>query len=142
VPETLESSDLNLRTKSLWLVAAIAVAVLGVALLLVGKLVAVANDRELALQIGWNLLFIALSAGILAAGAAFWVVRRITLPLRRLASTMSGMARTGQIAGDFPSAGGGSEVQLIEETFRSLTVRSPSRSAPASAPTSRRWGRW
>ncbi len=122
MPETLESSDLNLRTKSLWLVAAIAVAVLGIALLLVGKLVAVANDRELALQIGWNLLFIALSAGILAAGAAFWVVRRITRPLRRLASTMSGMARTGQIAGDFPSAGGGSEVQLIEETFRSLTV--------------------
>lgn len=63
MPETLESSDLNLRTKSLWLVAAIAVAVLGIALLLVGKLVAVANDRELALQIGWNLLFIALSAG-------------------------------------------------------------------------------
>jgi putative nucleotidyltransferase with HDIG domain len=102
--------------------AAIAVAVLGVALLLVGNLVAVANDRELALQIGWNLLFIALSAGILAASAAFWVVWRITLPLRRLASTMSGMARTGELSGDFPSAGGGSEVQLIEETFRSLTV--------------------
>ena len=124
MPDTLEFSDLNLRTKSLWLVAAIAVAVLGVALLLVGNLVAIdmANDRELALQIGWNLLFIALSAGILAAGAAFWVVRRITLPLRRLASTMSGMARTGQLAGDFPTVGGGGEVQLIEETFRSLTV--------------------
>jgi len=121
-PEAMESSDLNLRTKSLWLIAATAAAVLGVALLLVGRLVSVADDPLLARQIGWNLLFIALSAGILAAGAAFWVVRRITLPLQRLARTMSQMARTGQLQNDFPTAGGGSEVQLIEETFRSLAV--------------------
>jgi putative nucleotidyltransferase with HDIG domain len=122
VPEAMESADLNLRTKSLWLVGAIAAAVLAIALLLVGRLVAVADDPLLARQIGWNLLFIALSAGILAAGAAFWVVRRITLPLQRLARTISGMARTGQLQNDFPTAGGGSEVQLIEETFRSLAV--------------------
>jgi putative nucleotidyltransferase with HDIG domain len=121
-PESMESSVVNLRTKSLWFVAAIAAAVLAVALLLVGKLVAVADDPQLARQIGWNLVLIALSAGILAAGAAFWVVRRIMLPLRRLANTMSGMARTGQLERNFPTAGGGSEVQLIEETFRSLTV--------------------
>ena len=89
----MESSDLNLRTRSLWYVAAIAAAVLGVALLLVLRLVSVADDPQLARQIGWNLLFIALSAGILAAGAAFWLVRRITLPLRRLSHTMTEMAR-------------------------------------------------
>jgi putative nucleotidyltransferase with HDIG domain len=118
----MESSVLNLRTKSLRLVAAVAVAVLGIALLLVVKLVAVADDPQLARQIGWNLLFIGLSAGILAAGAAFWVVRRITLPLRRLSQTMSGMARTGELQSDFPTVGGGSEVQLIEETFRGLVA--------------------
>lgn len=118
----MESSDLNLRTKSLRLVAAVAAAVLGIALLLVVRLVAVADDPQLARQIGWNLLFIALSAGILAAGAAFWVVRRITLPLRRLSETMSAMARTGELQSDFPAAGGGSEVQLIEETFRGLVA--------------------
>jgi putative nucleotidyltransferase with HDIG domain len=118
----MESSVLNLRTKSLRLVAAVAVAVLGIALLLVIKLVAVADDPQLARQIGWNLLFIGLSAGILAAGAAFWVVRRITLPLRRLSQTMSGMARTGELQSDFPTVGGGSEVQLIEETFRGLVA--------------------
>ena len=32
------------------------------------------------------------------------------------------MARTGQLQSDFPTAGGGSEVQLIEETFRGLAV--------------------
>ena len=113
---------MNLRTKSLWLMATVAAAVLGIALLLVLKLVAAADDPQLAREVGWNLLLIGLSAGILAAGAAFWVVRRITLPLRRLAQTMSEMARAGQLQSDFPTAGGGSEVQLIEETFRSLTV--------------------
>jgi len=118
----MESSVLNLRTKSLRLVAAVALAVLGIALLLVARLVDVADDPQLARQIGWNLLFIALSAGILAAGAAFWVVRRITLPLRRLSETMSRMARTGELQSGFPTAGGGGEVQLIEETFRGLVA--------------------
>lgn len=116
----MESSDLNLRTKSLRLIAAVAAAVLGIALILVVRLVMVAGDPQFARQIGWNLLIIGLSAGFLAAGAAFWVVQRITLPLRRLADTMSGMARTGELQSDFPTAGGGSEVQLIEETFRGL----------------------
>jgi putative nucleotidyltransferase with HDIG domain len=118
----MESSDLNLRTKSLRLMAAVAVAVFWIALLLVARLVFVADDPQLARAIGWNLLFIGLSAGVLAAGAAFWVVWRITLPLRRLSETMSGMARTGQLQSDFPVAGGGSEVRLIEETFRGLVA--------------------
>ncbi len=118
----LESSDLNLRTKSFRLIAAVAAAVLGIALILVVRLVMVADDPQLARQIGWDLLLIGLSAGFLAAGAAFWVVQRITLPLRRLAETMSGMARTGELQNGFPSAGGGSEVQLIEETFRGLVA--------------------
>ncbi len=118
----MELSDLNLRTKSLRLVAAVAVAVFWIALLLVARLVFVADDPQLAREIGWILLFIGLSAGFLAAGAAFWVVRRITLPLRRLSETMSGMARTGELQSDFPAAGGGSEVRLIEETFRGLVT--------------------
>lgn len=118
----LEPSDLNLRTKSFRLIAAVAAAVLGIALILVLRLVTVADDPQLARQIGWNLLLIGLSAGFLAAAAAFWVVQRITLPLRRLSETMSGMARTGELQSDFPSAGGGGEVQLIEETFRGLMV--------------------
>jgi len=99
-----------------------AATVLGVALLLVYELVSVSDDPLLARQIGWNLLFIGLSAGALAAGAAWWMVRRITLPLRRLAEAMSEMARTGQLQSDFQTAGGGREVKLIEETFRGLTI--------------------
>jgi putative nucleotidyltransferase with HDIG domain len=118
----MESLNLNLRTRSLWFTAVIAALVLSVALALVFKLVSVADDPQLARQIGWNLLFIGLSAGILAAGAAWWVVRRIMLPLRRLAETMSEMAKAGELRRDFKTAGGGAEVQLIEETFRALTV--------------------
>jgi len=113
---------LILRARSLWFTIAVAATVLGVALLLVHELVSVANDPQLARQIGWTLLMIGVSSGILAAGAAWWVVQRITRPLRRLSATMSEMARTGQLASDFPAAGGGSEVRLIEETFRSLTL--------------------
>ena len=113
---------LNLRTRSLWFTAAIATMVLGVALFFVYQLVSVADDPQLARQIGWNLLFIGLSAGILAAGAAWWVVRRVMLPLRRLAEAMSEMARTGELRSDFETSGGGAEVKLIEETFRGLTV--------------------
>jgi putative nucleotidyltransferase with HDIG domain len=118
----MESIVLNLRTRSILFTAAIATTVLGIALLLVYQLVSVSNDPELTRQIGWNLLFIGLSAGILAAGAAWWMVQRINLPLRRLAETMSAMARAGQLRSDFLSAGGGSEVRLIEETFRALTI--------------------
>ncbi len=118
----MESIVLNLRTRSTWFTAAIATTVLGIALFLVYQLVSAANDPELARQIGWNLIFIGLSAGILAAGAAWWVVQRITVPLRRLAETMSAMARDGQLRSDFRAAGGGSEVRLIEETFRALTI--------------------
>ena len=113
---------MSLRTRSLLFAAAISAAVLLIALLLVRHLVAVAGDPLFATQIGWNLLFIGFSAGLLAALGAWWVVRRITLPLQRLADTMSLMARSGELQSDFPSAGGGSEVRLIEETFRSLTV--------------------
>jgi putative nucleotidyltransferase with HDIG domain len=118
----MEPITLNLRTKSALFTAAIAAGVLGIALLLVYELVLVSDDPELARQIGRNLLFIGLSAGILAGGAALWVVQRIRLPLRRLAETMSTMARTGQLHSDFRAAGGGSEVRLIEETFRALTI--------------------
>lgn len=118
----MKPSNLSLFTRSLWFTAAIAAAVLVVALLLVYELVAVADDPMLARQIGWNLLFIGLSAGALAAGAAWWVVQRITRPLRRLALTMSEMARTGELRSDFAAAGGGAEVRLIEETLRALTT--------------------
>jgi putative nucleotidyltransferase with HDIG domain len=118
----MESTVLNLRSKSSLFTAAVAATVLGIALLLVYQLVSVSNDPDLARQIGWNLLFIGLSAGILAAGAAWWVVQRVNLPLRRLADTMSAMARDGQLRSDFQAAGGGSEVRLIEETFRALTI--------------------
>ena len=118
----MELTTLNLRTKSVLFTATIATAVLGIALLLVYELVSVADDPVLARQIGWNLLFIALSAGILAAGAALWVVQRVKLPLRRLAEAMSAMAATGELHSDFRAAGGGSEVRRIEETFRALTL--------------------
>ncbi len=118
----MKSSNLSLFTRSLWFTAAIAATVLVVALLLVYELVTVADDPALARQIGWNLLFIGLSAGALAAGAAWWLVQRINRPLRRLALTMSEMARTGQLRSDFETAGGGAEVRLIEETLRALTT--------------------
>jgi putative nucleotidyltransferase with HDIG domain len=118
----MESIVLNLRTKSTLFTAVIATTVLSIALLLVYQLVLVENDPDLTRQIGWNLVFIGLSAGILAAGAAWWMVQRINLPLRRLAETMSAMARAGQLRSDFPAAGGGSEVRLIEETFRALAI--------------------
>jgi putative nucleotidyltransferase with HDIG domain len=113
---------LNFHTRSFWFTAAIAATVLGVALLLVYNLISVADDPQLARQIGWNLLAIGVSAGILAAGAAWWVVRRITHPLRRLAETLSEMARTGELRSDFRTAGGSREVRLIEDTLGALTT--------------------
>jgi putative nucleotidyltransferase with HDIG domain len=70
----------------------------------------------------WSVLAIALSSGMLSAILAWVVIWRIHLPLRRLARTMSSMAGSGQLVPEFPDSGGGGEVQLIEETFRSLVV--------------------
>ncbi len=109
-------------SKVFLLTAAIATGAFLLALLLVARLTTALGDAELARQIGWNLLVIALSAGTLAAFGAWMVVRRINRPLRRLAETMSEMARSGELVVDFPSAGGSSEVRLIEETFRGLVV--------------------
>src|SRR5918999_5784036 len=83
---SMEPSNLSLFSRSLYFTAAIAATVLGVALLLVYLLVTVADDPLLARQIGWILLFIGLSAGALAAGAAWGVVRRVNPPLSRVAS--------------------------------------------------------
>lgn len=118
----MESIDLNLRRKVFLYTATTAAAASLMALLLVGQLVSAADDADFARQIGFYLLVIALGAGALASAAAWLVVRRITLPLKRLAHTMSCMAAAGEIQSEFPSSGGGGEVQLIEETFRSLVV--------------------
>jgi putative nucleotidyltransferase with HDIG domain len=113
---------LRLPAKVFLLTAAVAAGASLIALFLVGSLVQSLGDPQFALQIGWNLLVIAVSAGTLASAAAWLVVRRITLPLKRLADTMSGMAQAGELESDFPSAGGGGEVQLIEKTLRALMV--------------------
>jgi putative nucleotidyltransferase with HDIG domain len=110
----------DLRKKVFLYTAAVAALVSVVAVFLVQRLVATAGDAQFARQIGWNLLAIALSAGTLAAAAAWLVMRRVTLPLQRLAQTMSRMATSGKLQHGFPSAGGGPEVRLIEETFRGL----------------------
>lgn len=111
---------MSLRRKVALSTAAVALSASLMALILVGRLVTTMNDTELARQIGWHLLVIALAAGALSSLAAWLVVRRVTRPLRQLAETMSRMAQSGELQKDFPSAGGGSEVLLIEETFRSL----------------------
>ncbi len=103
-------------------IGVITVAVSLIAMLLVERLVAVSADPVLARQIGWNLLAIAVSSGALSAVLAWFLVWRIHLPLRRLARTMSSMARSGELQSDFPASGGDVEVQLIEETFRRLVV--------------------
>ena len=77
---------------------------------------------QLAYRIGRDLLAIGLVAGVLAFVFAWLGARRITLPLRKLSATMSEMARTGEPASDFPSAGGDREVRLIENTFRQLVI--------------------
>jgi putative nucleotidyltransferase with HDIG domain len=118
----VEPVDVNLPTKSLFFMAAIAATVLLLALLPVARLITESSDPQIASQIAWNLLFIALVSGALAATGAWWLVRRVTLPLRRLAATMSHMARAGELQSEFPSAGGGSDVKLIEDTFRTLVI--------------------
>jgi methyl-accepting chemotaxis protein len=112
----------DLRKKAFLYTAAVAALFSLVAVFLVQHLVDTAGDAQLARQIGWNLLAIALSAGTLAAAAAWLVVRRVTAPLQRLALTMSRMASAGELQRDFPNSGGGPEVRLIEETFRGLVV--------------------
>jgi putative nucleotidyltransferase with HDIG domain len=128
----VELFEVDLRKKVFLYTAAAAALVSLIAVFLVQRLVATAGDAQFARQIGWDLLLIALSAGTLAAAAAWLVVRRVTLPLQRLAGTMSRMASSGEMLshfpggfpsdfpGDFPSVGGGPEVRLIEETLRGL----------------------
>jgi len=118
----LELFEVDLRRKAFLYAAAVAFLVSTLAVSLVAFLVRTAEDSQLARQIGWNLVAIALSAGILAAAGAWLVVRRVTLPLQRLARTMSQMASAGELQKDFPTAGGGPEVRLIEETLRSLVL--------------------
>ena len=110
------------HTRAYLFIGVITAAVSLIAMLLVERLVAVSADPQLARQIGWNLLAIALSAGALSAALAWFVAWRIHLPLRRLATTMSSMARSGELQSGFPATGGGGDVQLIEETFRGLVI--------------------
>ena len=116
----MELPALSRHTRVYLFIGVITAVVSLIALLLVERLVAVSADPQLARQIGWNLLAIALSSGALSAVLAGFVVWRIHLPLRRLARTMSSMAQSGELQSDFPESGGGAEVQLIEETFRGL----------------------
>jgi putative nucleotidyltransferase with HDIG domain len=116
------AGELSLRRKVALSTAIVAISASLIALILIDRLVATMDDSELARQIGWYLLVIALAAGALSSLAAWLVVRRLTRPLRHLAETMSSMARSSELQKDFPSAGGGSEVRLIEETFRTLVV--------------------
>jgi putative nucleotidyltransferase with HDIG domain len=113
---------LSLRRKVALSTAIVAISASLIALILIDRLVTTMDDSELARQIGWYLLVIALAAGALSSLAAWLVVRRLMQPLRQLAETMSSMARSGELQKDFPSASGGSEVRLIEETFRTLVV--------------------
>jgi putative nucleotidyltransferase with HDIG domain len=69
------------------------------------------------------MLWVLYIATVPAAFLAGWMVARgRTRPLRRLAETMSAMARTGRLESGFPSAGGNRDVRRIEETFRGLLV--------------------
>jgi putative nucleotidyltransferase with HDIG domain len=69
-----------------------------------------------------EVLWIVLSAGLLAGIATWIAVRRISRPLRRLADAMSVMANTGTLHSDFQRSSGNRDVRLIEETFRTLLV--------------------
>ncbi|MDP9121165.1 MAG: HD domain-containing protein, partial [Acidobacteriota bacterium] len=113
---------MRLKTQGFLSTGLVTSAVLLLSLLLLQRLTTALGDPQFATQVSWHLLIIGLAAAILSSLAAWVVVRRITLPLRRLAEMMSAMARTGELHHDFASAGGGAEVRLIEETFRSLAV--------------------
>ncbi len=81
-----------------------------------------AGADQLAYAIGRSLVAVGLGAGFLVVLFAGMGARRITQPLQRLSQTMSDMARTGELKGDFPSVGGDREIGLIEDTFRRLIV--------------------
>jgi putative nucleotidyltransferase with HDIG domain len=116
---------LSVRRKIFLSTAALVSVVVASALLLVEKQAA-APVRPAASAggdgFGRSLFLIGLLSLSLSVLFAWLGVRRITLPLRRLAATMSEMARTGELVSDFPSAGGDREVQLIENTFRQLLI--------------------
>jgi putative nucleotidyltransferase with HDIG domain len=63
-----------------------------------------------------------LAASLVVLVVSAVVVEGMSRPLRRLAETMSRMARTGQLDSSFRSTGVNLEVRLIEETFRALLV--------------------
>jgi putative nucleotidyltransferase with HDIG domain len=69
-----------------------------------------------------EVLLAGLCAALLASLATWLAVERISVPLRRMAETMSEMARTGRLESGFRSSGGNRDVRLIEETFRALLV--------------------
>lgn len=66
------------------------------------------------------LLLIALAISLAALAIGWAVARSRTRSLRRLAETMSEMARSGRLESGFPSAGGNRDVRRIEATFRTL----------------------
>jgi putative nucleotidyltransferase with HDIG domain len=103
----------NLRFKGLLASATVVSASLVAILALLGRQV------EPRLE---EVLLAGLCAALLASLATWLAVERISVPLRRLAETMSDMARTGQLESAFRSTGGNREVRLIEETFRALLV--------------------
>ena len=113
---------MNPRTRTLLAIATIAGLVLVGELVATERLVRSAADPALAGQVTQNLLVAGASA-LALVGLAGWIgARRIALALRRLADAMSAMARTGELESDFESTGGGSDVKLIEDTFRRLVV--------------------
>jgi putative nucleotidyltransferase with HDIG domain len=76
----------------------------------------------LAYEIVRSLLGVGVGAVLLVVLFAWLGARRITQPLYRLSETMSEMAKTGELASDFPSVGGDREISLIESTFRGLVA--------------------
>jgi putative nucleotidyltransferase with HDIG domain len=104
-----------MRPRSRGLVAATAVVLAGLLALLLALAAGITS------RLG-DLAGVVLGAGLLACLVTLLAVHRITAPLRKLAETMSAMARAGRLQSDFASSGGSSEVRLIEETFRALLI--------------------
>jgi putative nucleotidyltransferase with HDIG domain len=78
--------------------------------------------NRLAYEIVRGLLGVGVGAVLLVVLFAWLGARRIIQPLHRLSETMSAMAKTGELASDFPSVGGDREINLIESTFRGLVA--------------------